>query len=232
MDSSALLPGPPDQHGVGVVAPYDFALDRELWRWVPDDVSLHLTRTRYRARASDEAPVRTAVRAFGAVRPEVVAYACTAGSFAGGRNGERRLCDAMERCCGVPALTTSGALLETLRELDARRVAVAAPYPGRVTRRLTDYLADAGVPVAGRASLGLTERIWRVPYDEVAAMARRAAAGPADALFLSCTNLPTYDLLPPLEAELGIPVLSANQVTMRAALGRIGVRPAAAPAAA
>ena len=33
--------------GVGVVAPYDFALDRELWRWVPGDATLHLIRTVY-----------------------------------------------------------------------------------------------------------------------------------------------------------------------------------------
>ncbi|MEU5157922.1 decarboxylase, partial [Glycomyces sp. NPDC021274] len=44
MDVS-FLGGPQPQLGVGVVAPFDFALDRELWRWVPDDVSLHLTRT-------------------------------------------------------------------------------------------------------------------------------------------------------------------------------------------
>jgi maleate isomerase len=46
MDVS-FLGGPQRQRGVGVVAPFDFALDRELWRWVPDDVSLHLTRTPY-----------------------------------------------------------------------------------------------------------------------------------------------------------------------------------------
>ena len=33
--------------GIGVVVPYDLALDRELWRWVPERVSLHLTRTPY-----------------------------------------------------------------------------------------------------------------------------------------------------------------------------------------
>ena len=41
----SFLGGPRPQRGVGVVAPFDFALDRELWRWVPDEVSLHLTRT-------------------------------------------------------------------------------------------------------------------------------------------------------------------------------------------
>ena len=32
------------QRGIGVVAPFDFALDRELWRWAPDDISLYVTR--------------------------------------------------------------------------------------------------------------------------------------------------------------------------------------------
>ena len=32
---------------------------------------------------------------------------------------------------------------------------------------------------------------------------------------------PTYDIVAPLEAELGIPVLTANQVTMWACLRRI-----------
>ena len=37
-------------------------------------------------------------------------------------------------------------------------------------------------------------------------------------------NLPTYDVIPQLEAELRIPVISANQVTMWAALRRLGTR--------
>ena len=36
---------------IGMVAPYDFALDRELWRWVPDTAHLLLTRTPYEAAA-------------------------------------------------------------------------------------------------------------------------------------------------------------------------------------
>lgn len=48
--------------------------------------------------------------------------------------------------------------------------------------------------------------------------------GAADALFLSCTNLPACDVIPQLEAELRIPVISANQVAMWAALRRWGTR--------
>ncbi|WP_199566769.1 maleate cis-trans isomerase family protein [Streptomyces triticagri] len=230
MDVS-FLGGPHPQRGIGIVAPFDFALDRELWRWVPDEISLHLTRTPYvpvevsldLARlVSEHATLRDAVRALSAAEPEVIAYACTSGSFVDGMAGERTMSAAMESASEVPSLTTSGAVLEALAELDARRIALVTPYTQSVTGALEDYLGEAGVEVTGRSSLGLTRHIWKVPYKDVVGMAREALVGDADALFISCTNLATYDAIPQLEAELRIPVISANQVTMWAALRRLG----------
>jgi maleate isomerase len=231
MDVS-FLGGPQPQRGVGIVAPFDFALDRELWRWVPDDVSLHLTRTPFvpvevsldLARlVSEHETLREAVNALSAVAPEVLAYACTSGSFVGGTAGERAMSVAMEGAGEAPALTTSGALLEALEELGVRRVAVVTPYTKSVTDSLEDFLGEAGIAVTGRSYLGLTREIWRVPYRDVVGMAREAVADEVpDALFISCTNLPTYDVIPQLEAELRMPVVSANQVTVWAALRRIG----------
>ncbi|KWT58142.1 decarboxylase [Streptomyces albus subsp. albus] len=231
MDVS-FLGGPKPQLGVGVVAPFDFALDRELWRWIPDDVSLHLTRTPFvpvevsldLARlVSEHETLHAAVQALCAVSPQVVSYACTSGSFVGGMAGERAMCAAMAQAGErLPALTTSGALLQALREIGARRIAVVTPYTKSVTDSLEEYLREAGVTVTGRAYLGLTRHIWKVPYRDVVDMARQAVVGAADALFISCTNLPTYDVIPQLEAELRMPVLSANQVTMWASLRAIG----------
>ncbi|UED86176.1 maleate cis-trans isomerase family protein [Streptomyces profundus] len=230
MDVS-FLGGPQPQRGIGVVAPFDFALDRELWRWVPDDVSLHLTRTPFvpvevsldLARlVSEHETLREAVRALIAVSPEAVAYACTSGSFVGGVAGERAMSAAMAQAGEVPSFTTSGALLMALRELGARRIAVVTPYTKSVTDALEDFLQEAGVQVCGRSYLGLTREIWRVGYRDVVDMAREAVGDAPDALFISCTNLPTYDVIPQLEAELRMPVISANQVTIWAALRRIG----------
>ncbi|WP_121747153.1 aspartate/glutamate racemase family protein [Streptomyces sp. E2N166] len=238
MDIS-FLGGPAPQRGVGVVAPFDFALDRELWRWVPDDVSLHMTRTPFvpvevsldlARMVSEHETLGEAVRTLNAIAPEVIAYACTSGSFVGGIAGERAMSEAMTWAGAVPSVTTSGALLDALAELGVRRVALVTPYTVSVTRALEAYVAEAGVTVSGCAFMGLTRHIWKVPYRDLADMARQAVPSPgsADALFISCTNLPTYDVIPQLEAELRIPVISANQVTMWAALRRLGT-PAVGP---
>ncbi|WP_160310901.1 decarboxylase [Streptomyces sp. 150FB] len=229
----SFLGGPQPQRGVGVVAPFDFALDRELWRWVPDEISLRLTRTPYvpvevsldLARlVSEHETLSEAVQALAASEPEVIAYACTSGSFVGGPIGERAMCEAMTRAGEVPSVTTTGALTEALEELGISRLALVTPYTESVTQSLEDYLGEVGVSVSGRAFLGLTRDIWKVPYRSVMDMARQAVVGAADALFISCTNLATYDAIPQLEAELRMPVLSANQVTMWAALRRLGAQ--------
>lgn len=224
--------GPADQIPVGVIAPFDFALDRELWRWVPDDVTLLLTRTAYvdepvsvelAQAVSDTDDVGRATRELIAVAPRCVAYACTSGSFVDGVAGEQRLVAAM-RASGAPqAVTTSGALLAALSVLDISRVAVATPYVEALTSRLSDFLAEAGVETVGSAGLGLQSEIWKVPYDVTAKLVADTDSPAAEAIFVSCTNLPTYDLIATLETELGKPVLTANQVTMWSALRHAGV---------
>src|SRR5690606_22302414 len=105
-----------------------------------------------------------------------------------------------------------------------RRLAVATPYDEPITLRLEAFLAEAGIEVTGVASFGLSGAIWRVPAEETVALIRAAAVNPCEAVFVACTNLMCYDLIAPMERELGVPVLTANQVTMWAAMDRMGTR--------
>lgn len=220
------------QHGIGMVAPFDFALDRELWRWVPDDVSLYLTRLPYvpmpmtvemATAISDVHAVHRATRDVLTPEPLVVAYACTSGSFVDGVAGERALVQTM-RAAGAPAaVTTSGALTDALHLLGITRLAIATPYIDLVTERLISYLAECGVETISSVGLGMLSHIWRVSYAEVVATVRSVDCADADAMFVSCTNLPTYDIIEPLERALAKPVLTANQVTMWGALRAMGV---------
>jgi maleate isomerase len=222
---------PLQQAGIGVVTPFDFALDRELWRWVPDDITLHITRMPYAplpatlemaVHISEPALVAQGFDDVRAVSPLVMAYACTSGSFIGGLAGEAALISAMTDAGAAAAVTTSGALLEALRHLELRRIATVTPYVADLTVGLGTYLREAGIEVIAAAGLGLTSDIWTVPYEVTAGLVRETDTAEAQAVFISCTNLPTYDLIAPLERELGKPVLTANQVTMWSALRVVG----------
>lgn len=231
--SVAYLEATTNQRGIGVVTPFDFALDRELWRWVPDNVSLYLTRMPFfttpvtvemATAVSERAVVRRATRDVLTPEPDVVAYACASGSFVSGELGERLLVRTMVDAGAPAACTTSGALVEALGLLGVRTLAIATPYVDDVTARLVSYLAEHGVSTVASNGLGLLGHIWRVPYHTVVEIVKSVDTPDADAMFISCTNLPTYDIIEPLEQALGKPVLTANQVTMWAALRLMGLQ--------
>ena len=135
-----LAPVPP---GIGIVAPFDLALDRELWRWTPEPVSLYLTRTPHldvpvsvgMAEALGDARRARAGRAARSsiADPGVTAYLCTSASFVGGleRRGDgcARRWSAAARAARI---TTSGAMLEALAALG---VSGGSPSPRPTTPR-------------------------------------------------------------------------------------------------
>ncbi len=215
----------------GVIVPCDMALDSELWRWVPDGVGLLFTRTPYTdlpvtlemaETVGDLMTVQQCARDLCSVGPQVLAYGCTSGSFVDGVEGERRLREAIRDAGGTEAVTTSGALLHGLAHLGASRVAAATPYDAAVTTRLGVFLREAGVEVVSEAHLGLHREIWKVPYEQTVQLIRDADHEDAEAIVVSCTNLATYDIIAPLEDELGKPVVTANQATMWSALRALG----------
>lgn len=224
--------GPLAQRGIGIIAPFDLALERELWRWAPLDVSLHLARTPYEDTSvsvamaelvSETRHVQAATRDVLGVDPEVVAYQCSSGSFINGIAGEAQLRQAILDAGAPDAVTTSGALGEAIRELGLSRISVITPYDAALTDSLIAFLAELDVVVTRSEYLGLGGGIWRVNYRTVAERIVRADDGFAEAVFVACTNLPTYDIIAPLERQLGKPVLTANQLTMWACLGRMGL---------
>lgn len=223
-----------EQTSLGVIVPYDMALDRELWRWVPVDVTLLFTRTPYLPMevtlamaecVSDASQLAAAVVNLSAVSPAAYAYGCTSASFVHGRSGEQVLVQAMRDAGAPEAVTASGALSEALQVLGAHRVVVVTPYTPDLTASLSSFLTEHGLAVVGGDQLGLTRNVWEVPYVRTEELVRRADRVEADAIVIACTNLHTYDLIGPLERELGKPVVSANQALIWAALRRLDRRP-------
>jgi maleate isomerase len=221
-----------DTPRVGVIAPFDFALDDEYWRWLGTGQMLCTARTPYYEHpvsvqmaeaVRDTADLAVASRSLSVVRPAATVYACTSGSFIGGLAGELAMRDVMAEAGLANPVTTSGALVSALGALGARRVAIGTPYNGELTWRLADFLAEAGYEVVGGAFLGLDRDIAQVDNRSVYELTRATDSPGADVVFLSCTNLRTFDVLAAAERDLGKPVLSANQVSMWAALRAAGL---------
>lgn len=220
---------------IGVLFPGNSIVDRELWQWVPDGVSVHIYRLGsfetldepYSAavalRRSQSPQLEAATENLRIVEPSCVTYACTSGSFVGGVGHDQTIIERLARIARVPVSTTSTAMVRALRTLGVGRVAVGVPYLGEVGERLRAFLEGSGFKVVSVSALNLPHGFATVPAAEAYRLARRADTPDAEAVFIACTALHTLEVLEPLEDDLGKPVVTANQATMWDALRLAGV---------
>lgn len=169
-------------------------------------------------------------RQLDADRVQVVMWACTSGSFVFGWDGAQKQVDEIRSELGVPASSTSLAFVEALRALDVRRVAVAATYPPDVAERFAEFLAVDGTEVVSLTSEEIltAEEVGRLDRDRVMRFVSAADRQDADAVLVPDTALHTAAWLTDIEAAVGKPVLTANQVTFWLALRLAGRVPRAA----
>ncbi|MBF6080956.1 maleate cis-trans isomerase [Nocardia cyriacigeorgica] len=158
-------------------------------------------------------------------RPAALVWACTSGSFVFGPEGAREQVRELSAYAGVPASSTSIAFVEAARALEVSTVAVAASYPGEVARLFVDFLADAGITVVAMSSAGIdtAAEVGTLTAEQVREFAVRNDHPEAQALLIPDTAMHTLGVLPELEAALGKPVLTANQVTVWEGLRLSGI---------
>ncbi|MCV2865044.1 aspartate/glutamate racemase family protein [Albidovulum sediminicola] len=148
-----------------------------------------------------------------AARFDALGYGCTSGTTLIGAEAVARL---VRRGVETPVVTDPlTAALAALAALGVGRLGLVTPYVEEIAAPVRDAFEAAGFPVAAAVTFGeeVEARVARIAPDSIRAAARAVAAAPGvEAVFLSCTNLRTLDLIDDLEAELGIPVLSSNQV--------------------
>jgi maleate isomerase len=218
---------------IGIIQPGDALLDHEFFECLPPNVSVHLTRTEYpielnppeRVLALATSPhIEEAAKTFKVIKPTVVAYACTAASFFRGIGGDVDISARISGVVGAPATTTSTGVVAGLRALGVKRVAVLAPYVEAVATKLVEFLSASGFTVVHRKVVGLQLGYPDVPPWEVCRHAREAFVPAAEALFISCTNFRSLEVIAALEGDTGRPALSANQCTMWHALRLAGIQ--------
>jgi len=137
-----------------------------------------------------------------------------------------RLLAELRRRTGLPVSTMSQSIIDGLREVGARRVAVATAYTDVVNRRLKELLAAAGIDVLSLECFDLLD--FGGPKDksegDIIALGSSAVehAKGAEGILISCGGLRTLEVAKPLEDRHGIPVVSSATAAFWAALRLVG----------
>jgi maleate cis-trans isomerase len=164
--------------------------------------------------AGDDDVLRAGVERMLRWRPDVVVWACTSGSFAGGRERALEQAARLERAAGVPATSTSLAFAEALAALAIDEVALIAPYPEAATAAFVAFLGEWGVAVTRTARMDcasgtISERLTAADLEDPL-----KTVGNGLPVVVPDTAVWGFELHRELAARIAAPLLVANQVTL------------------
>jgi maleate isomerase len=157
--------------------------------------------------------VEKAVQLLTDCNPAVIVYGCTSGSF---------IEDIRKSFAAtiIPVITTSEAVVNALKALHAGTVSVGTPYTDAINQKEKAFLESHGFVVPDIKGLNLTDNTEIGKQETAYELAKSLKK--SDAIFLSCTNFRTFDVIQKLEDELGIPVISSNSASLWGALTKLG----------
>ena len=218
---------------IGLIIPSTNTINEpEFNKLSPNGISIHSARIKLLGKATKESyeamvgETERAASELATAEPDVIAWGCTSGSFI---IPSSQIEGQIQKASGIPAVTTSNAVLGAIKALGVSKIALGTPYVEFVNTEEVTFLEKNGIKVVSRygLELGKTQEerrgIGRVPPESLYRFAHFINSKEADAIFLSCTNLATIQYIKELEEQLKKPVISSNQATYWACLRKLGL---------
>ena len=166
-------------------------------------------------------------------RCDVLAYACLVAIMCQGagyhRTSESRLKKTVEsNGAPTPIVSSAGALVEGVKTMGFKRVAIITPYMKPLTQQVVDYIQSEDIEVTDSISLEVSDNlaVGRLDPLNLIGHADRLDISNADAVVLSaCVQMPSLPAIQAVEDRLGKPVLSAATSTVYRILKTLGLNP-------
>jgi maleate isomerase len=216
---------------IALIVPYDNAvIEPEMARVLPEGVTGNVLRI---LRCSPDEMVGGGLTLAGGATDlgaSAVLYTCVASVCLQGVTEDETFCRDLTIAARLPARTATASMVDALRALEVRRLALLLPYPEQKCLAVRRYFGARGFEVVGDHRLGLEpEAINNLAPRDVFEAARQVPTGDADALLLVSTNLPTLEALPSLQDLYPVPVLSTNAALAWNGLRLLGLVPETIP---
>ncbi len=164
---------------------------------------------------------------------DVLGYACLVAIMAMGlgyhRQSERRLRQATADNDGTaPVITSAGALVEALKVMKAKRIAIVAPYMKPLTELVVNYIREEGFEVQDWRALEIPDNLEVARHDPAnlpGIVAGMNLEGVDVVVLSACVQMPSLPAVAKVEAQTGKPVVTAAIATTYAMLKALDLEP-------
>ena len=219
---------------VGLIVPStNTVMEPDLYRNLPSGTTVHTSRMLLEGSVTIEAEelmldvyLPECARQIGTLQPDVVVFGCTSAGALRGPAYEQELAGEISKATGAPTITIMGAVVDELRRLGMKSVAVLTPYSEEINDTIKDSLETTGftVPYINGMDVKGAFNIAAVTPEEIVDYVQEQLKGvDSDCLFVSCANLKSVDVLNDIREVAGRPVVTSNQAVLEGVKRTIGV---------
>lgn len=161
---------------------------------------------------------------------DVMGYACLVAIMSMGKGYHRTSQDRLhkvtrENDSPTPVVSSAGALVEGIKALGAKRVAIVAPYMKPLTEMVVDYIRNEEIEVVEWRALEISDNLKVAAHDPgnlPGIIAGMQHIDKVDIVVLSaCVQMPSLPAVSIVEAQIGKPVLTAAIATTWAMLNAL-----------
>lgn len=164
-------------------------------------------------------------------RVDVMSTACLVAIMAMGLGYHRQVETeltrvARENHCAAPVITSTGALVEGLKIMSAKKISLLAPYMCTLTDLVVKYIEYEGIEVVDALSFEIPDNVEVGQRDPALLLddVKKLNTTNVDAVVLSaCVQMQSLPSIQAVEDRLGIPVTSTSVCTTRRMLDKLGL---------
>ena len=216
---------------IGLLVPSgNTVIEPEFQAMVPQGVAVYAARMRQteltkEALISIAEEAKTEIKKLADAGCDLVIYGLTAGTMMFGTDYDKILKKQLFSAGGIDVITVASAVVEELKFLGMEKICMITPYTQEVNEREKKFLKDCGITVTADICMGLNQlkSISNQNPKSLYRLVCEVYKQEVDGIFISCTNLPSLEILDFLTQDFGKPTISSNSATCDVALRRLGI---------
>jgi len=218
---------------VGLILPsVNVLIEPEFYKLNLKGISFYTTRVMLKKTTAEqlirmEKDLEYASELIASVRPNVVVYACTSGSFIRGVEWDNKIIEKINIATNCPAITASFAISDALKYLNIKKIAIFTPYINEINVKEKIYFENNGFNVMNIKGMNIVdaEKLHsQTPEDIFKFIIDQDVVSEAEGVLVSCTDFRAMETIDKLEKYLDKPVVTSNQAILWWLLKTVGYK--------
>lgn len=211
-----------------LIPPPNIVMEEEFNRvLLPKNITVHATRLKrstpnltLETLSEMEKSIEESVFLLNMANIDIIVFGCTSGSLLFGFGWDRKIIKRIKKQTKVAVTTTSTSVIEALKDLDLKKVGIITPYIDEINIKEKDFMENYGFEVVFVDGFKLLDSrmIPKITGRQILDFLEKFNLIHIDGIFISCTNLKTFNIIDCIERKYGIPVVTSNQASLWNAL--------------